>query len=386
MAGLKVLITNFMFATRSGTEVYVRDLALALLKRGHTPIVYSPRLGEIARETRVATIPVVDDLNTIGSPPDIIHGHHHNETMTALLHFPGVPAVYACHDWFNELDSPPSFPRILRYIAIDQTCYDKLVYEYAVPEERVRLLLNSVDLERFKPRPPLPARPERALVYCRYVEDDEYLQAVREACKRTGLAFDAIGQRVGAACTQPEKVIGQYDIVFAKARSALEALAVGSAVIVHCMKSAGPMVTTSNLEQLLPLNFGIRAMNYCPKPEMLQQEIIREISHYDAGNAAEVSLRVREQAGGDASVAEIISLYEEVIAEHKTTGGHDAVAESRAAAAYVRWLSSRSQEHLTELNNSSALRLKRRLVEIPLLGKLSHALARRLAGSRASDR
>ena len=93
MTGLKILITSFMCAGRSGLEVYVRNLALELQKRGHVPIIYSPILGELAQKLRLKTIPVVDNLNAIGVFPDLIHGHHQMETMAALLHFPGVPAI-----------------------------------------------------------------------------------------------------------------------------------------------------------------------------------------------------------------------------------------------------------------------------------------------------
>ena len=99
MNGLRILITNTALDVRAGSELYVRDLATALLARGHTPIVYSPVLGDVAREIREATIPVVDDLAAIGTAPDVIHGHHHLETLTALLWFPGVPAVSMCHGW-----------------------------------------------------------------------------------------------------------------------------------------------------------------------------------------------------------------------------------------------------------------------------------------------
>ena len=33
--GLRVLITNIILASRTGTELYVRDLAVELLRRGH---------------------------------------------------------------------------------------------------------------------------------------------------------------------------------------------------------------------------------------------------------------------------------------------------------------------------------------------------------------
>jgi hypothetical protein len=89
--GLRVLITNNTLAVRAGTEMYVRDLALALMKRGHFPVAYSPILGSVAAELSEATVPVISDLGALGVAPDIIHGHHHLETMAALLHFPETP-------------------------------------------------------------------------------------------------------------------------------------------------------------------------------------------------------------------------------------------------------------------------------------------------------
>src|SRR5436190_15531638 len=157
MSGLRVLITNLGLVGRTGTEMYVRDLATALLARGHTPIAYSATLGELAEEMRWKTIPVVDNLDAVSVRPDIIHGHHNNETMTALLHFPGVPAVYFIHDNLSPNDIAPIFPRILRYVAVDDTCRDRVVFEQGIPEEQVRVRPNFVDLKKFKPRGPLPA-------------------------------------------------------------------------------------------------------------------------------------------------------------------------------------------------------------------------------------
>ena len=61
---------------------------------------------------------------------------------------------------------PPKFPRLLRYVAVDEVCYDKLIFENAIPEERVRLLLSFVGTERFTARVSLPARPKRVLIFC----------------------------------------------------------------------------------------------------------------------------------------------------------------------------------------------------------------------------
>ena len=323
----------------------MRDLAVALRERGHVPIIYSPELGDLAQELHRLTIPVVDNLDSIGAPPDIIHGHHHMETMTALLHFPNVPAIYFCHDWFSPLDSPPSFPRILRYAAVDQSCLEKLVFGHAVPEERVQLLFNFIDEAKFKLRTPLPAQPKRALLYCNYTDEDANLAAVREACATAGLELDVVGGKMGNSSKEPEKLLRNYDIVFAKSRAAAEALAVGTAVIVYCMRSVGPMVTANQLEQLLPLNFGIRAMKNHTSAQGLTEHLCREIARYDPRDATEASAKVRNLLGRKKCIDEILRLYQEVITEQRNRGSSDAAVEARAAAAYILWLSSRVRDN-----------------------------------------
>src|SRR5438876_1119542 len=157
---MRILITNNTLDFRGGSELYVRDLAIALLKRGHMPIAYSTKLGDIAQEIRAATVPVIDNLDALAAPPDVIHGHHHLDTMTALLRFPGVPAISFCHGWLPWEEIPPRFPRILRYIAVDRVCLDRLTLEHGISSAHTQLLLNFVDLKRFKGRSPLPARPQ----------------------------------------------------------------------------------------------------------------------------------------------------------------------------------------------------------------------------------
>ncbi|MDQ2936824.1 MAG: glycosyltransferase [Acidobacteriota bacterium] len=175
---MRILITNNGLSSRAGSELYVRDLAIGLLARGHTPVAYSSDLGDVAEEIRAANVPVVNTLEGL-PPPDVIHGQHHLDTMVALLHFPGVPAIYVCHGWLPWEELPPRFPRILRYVAVDHVCRDRLV-ERRITDDRIRVLLNWVDLERFKPRPPLPERPKRALVFSNHATEQNSISAVRK--------------------------------------------------------------------------------------------------------------------------------------------------------------------------------------------------------------
>src|SRR6185436_7828466 len=102
---------------RAGSELYLRDVAVTLLRRGHRPVAFSPVLGEVAAELRRMTVPVIDDIMRLAEAPDVIHGQHHIETLIAALAFPNVPIVHFCHGWTPWEETPLKHPSICRYVA-----------------------------------------------------------------------------------------------------------------------------------------------------------------------------------------------------------------------------------------------------------------------------
>jgi len=248
-----------------------------------------------------------------------------------LLRFPGVPAVFFCHDWRAWHDAPPRHPRLRRYVPVDATVRDRLLFEHAIPAERIHLRPNAVDLARFAPRGPLPPTPARALLFSNYAREDTHLATVREACGRAGVPLDVIGAGAGRIVAAPEAVLADYDLVFAKGRSALEALAVGAAVVLCDFRGIGPMVTAAELDALRLANFGTRTLQTPLAPEPL----LAQIRRYDPRDAAEVTRRIRATAGLDAAVDDLVALYRAVVAEQAAAGPDDQAAELAAAADYV---------------------------------------------------
>lgn len=360
MDTLRVLLTNNTLAGRAGTELYVRDVALALKERGHHPVAYSTVLGEVAQEIREAGIEVVDDLAALSYVPDVNHGHHHLETITALLHFPQTPAISYCHGVLPWEETPLKFPRILRYIAVSNCCRDRLLDD-GIPPSRIKVLLNFVDLNRFRPRPPLPPRPIKALVFCNVACEANYLGIVREACHRAGLDFAVIGANAGRSHPHPEEVLPQYDLIFAVGRSAIEALAVGAAVITCGAQGLGNLVTTANFQAFRELNFSLRTL----KRPILPRAILKEIEQYNPDDAQEVSRRVRLLANREEAIDQLLMIYREVIQEYSRMTP-EWQAEEKAAAAYLRWLSPcvKEQAQLAILLNSRSWRITRRLRQI----------------------
>ncbi len=310
--GLRILMTNIEMNSRSGTTIYVRDLALELRRQGHSPVVYTLRKGSVADELQAAQIPVTRDLGRINFQPEVIHGHHFTTTLRAAHRFPGIPAIFVCHDHTFWDDKTPFHKSIRRYFGVSRICVERLI-KAGVPEDEAQVLLNFVDTNRFLPRPPLPDRPRRALVFSNSAHAGTHLPAVAEACRMAGLALDVVGTGVGRSIARPEEILGRYDIVFAKAKAAMEAMAVGTAVVLCDFSGVGPMVTAAEFEGLRSRNFGFEALHASLKARNVLCQILR----YDAREAARVRDLLRGSAGLDQASKRIVGLYDDIIREQK---------------------------------------------------------------------
>jgi hypothetical protein len=308
---LRILITNNTLAGRAGSELYVRDLALALMRRGHYPVAYSTVLGDVAEELRRAAVPVIDDLAQLGRAPDIIHGQHHLDAMTAMMYFPKTPAVFVCHGWLPWEELPPIFPSIKRYIAVDDLCRERLLTTEGILEQDIEVIYNFVDIERFQQRSPLPQEPRSALIFSNYAGNNQMVDAIRAACARAGIEkVDVVGAGSGNVVNHPETILTGYDVVFAKARCALEALATGCAVIVADFSGLGGMVTTDNVAGMRKLNFGVKTMQ---SGRVNEESIFRELQNYSAGNAKQVSDWIRNDGNMSIAIDKWLRVYERVL-------------------------------------------------------------------------
>jgi hypothetical protein len=326
MTGKVVLITQDSLHIRAGSVMYTRDLAAELVRQGHHPVVYCPDPGEVAADLRRATVTVVTSLDALTVRPDVIHGNHPCETAAAVCRFPEVPAVFVCHAWDFWQATPPRLSGVDLWVAVDETCRERLWLKDGIDPTRVRVAYNGVDVRRFLPRPALPARPRRALVFSNYAEETTYVPAIREACERHGVELDVLGAGVGRPVARPEDVLGGYDVVFGKARCALEAAAVGCAVVLADFNGLGGLVTRADVDELRRANFGWR----CLSRPLHADAIAAELAGYDAEDARVVHEHVRATMDLATTVGQLVDLYDEAAKVHA-----ERVADP---AADLRWL------------------------------------------------
>lgn len=330
---MKVLITNTTLAGRTGTEILTLNLARSLLALGHSPSVYSPDLGPLATEIRNLGIPVTDDIGSLTEQPDIIHGHHSIETATAAIRFPTTPAIFVCHDFIAWHDEAPTLPNIHTYVAISKGFSQRLTHQDGIAQDRIQIIPNSIDTDRFQPGPPLAETPARALVFAKNLA---HIDPIRLACAQRNIQVDVIGLAVNNVAPSPETLVGDYDLVFASGLSALESLASGRAVIACDGRGLAGMVTSENFDAFRAENFGLPVF----KHPLTCDHILEQIDLYNAQDAASVSQRTRNEANLSLWAYRFATLYEDVIADFKPPAPEQT---ARASATFLqRWTPARS--------------------------------------------
>jgi hypothetical protein len=307
---VKIMIAVCSMQYRSGAELFVRDLALALHRRGHSIVVYAPLMGDVADELRTRCIACIADVACTSETPDLIIGNTRDDTVACLANFLSTPAISICHDRTASHGKPPRFTRIRQHVAVDENCAERLFLENGIPRSAIEIVSNGVDLERFRPRAPLPAQPLRAAIFSNYSTESDDTAAIRSACEEFGISLEVIGKGVDRQEASPEKVLAQFDLVFAKARCAMEAMAVGCAVILlnEGTGMAG-MVTPDNVQEWHRWNFGRRLMHR----RIHRDAIVREIRSYCAPHAQAVSAYVRTHVSLDATATAMELLAQKIV-------------------------------------------------------------------------
>ena len=126
-----------------------------------------------------------------------------------------------------------------------------------------------------------------------------------------GIELEIVGGGAGNASAAPERLLPSYDLVFAKARCAMEAIATGCAVILSDNSGLGTLVTRAGVVEQRRWNFGFRLLQRQISPESIMEEIQR----YDSRDAAEVSAYIRENAGLDNALKQYLTIYRLVLDE-----------------------------------------------------------------------
>ncbi len=307
---MKLLFTNNTLSRLAGTELAIRDLCLEMRRRGHEVAAYSPQHGEVAGLLQEAGIPVLGLLEEAPFEPDVIHGHHQLETTLAALRWPRRPVISFCRGLEAWQEEPCTAPNVVLWTAVDEPCRQRLLSAPGVRAEAVRLVLNGIDLARFPERDRWRAKPEKALVFSNYATESNFGGKVMEVCRAAGLQAEIAGAAVRRPLADPGMALAEQDVVFAKGKAALEALACGAAVVVCDERGLGPLVTRENFARLRGESFGYP----CMTEAVTAEGVTARLAAWDPQEVEAVAVLARATGGSERMFDELESLYQQAAA------------------------------------------------------------------------
>ena len=371
---MRILITNNSLARRAGTELVVCELAQAFRARGHEVAAYSSELGEMAGLIRESHVAVVNDPRSCPFKPDIIHGQHHLDVMSALLSLPETPAIFHSHGGLPWVERAPLHPRILHYVGMCPIVTESMGVEQGIALERLHTVLNWVDLNRFNTvRTPIEL-PRRALVYTRMIEGGFFLDQITSAFQKAGIALELSPSLGNGGVLNPESILPQYDIVLAAGRSALEAIACGCATMVVNHQSSLGLVTPENLDTLRGQNMSPLRMS----PQLSIESVSQQLAKYDAASVAATTQRLRQSASLEQAADQLLELYQLSINEWNTRPRPTPAEEIDSVSQYLRFLTPglKSLDEKSRKIDRLELKLESLQKDMAGLQKLSKSAAR----------
>ncbi len=336
-----VLITNTTLANNGGTQTVVFEIARLLRQRGHQVMLYSSQLGHVAELLIEDQFAVVSNLRDLPFKPDIIHGQHHLETMSALLALPETPALYYIHGVTPWQERVPVHPRILGYINLSEISTFRLSVQKSIPPSRIHVLENHVNFGLF-PAPKPPSQHLRTAAYCpRITATPATLANVERLCREHGIELHHETEWSRGTISDPLAVFQEYDLIFGTGRTALEALAVGCVVSTTDHEKLGPLITPANIMERRTVNFTMALW----EDQTPYETLSRQLADYQPGAQQEVYDFIRRETDFEKGADELVKIYEKIIGEWQTMERPGFVEDMTAASDYLRAITPLLADH-----------------------------------------
>ena len=288
--------------SRAGSELYTRDLAINLNKRGHNVTVYSPFLGKIAKEIQLAGIRVIDNLNSIQREHfDVIHSHHNIPTIQARTYFPNTPIVRVVHGIIPFLEQPASIsPGSSFYVAISEEVKKHLL-DKGISGDKIKIIRNWIDISKFIYKAPAKQLKNILVLSNHFTFENEKI--LKQAVSKLQVTYAHVGLPENSLA-DAHKAILKSDLVITIGRGVLEAVSCGKNVLIWDIHGADGMLTKDNFHQLRQHNFSGRTN----KLHYTVPGLVREIKKYSPHNGTELR-KLIEKEHTDAVVLELEKLY-----------------------------------------------------------------------------
>ena len=250
---MRLVLGNRHMIAAGGTEVHLLVLGEHLQRLGHEVVVYAPELGPFADHVRRRGVEIVANARELPEACDVVFSQDAIVVHDLAERFPGALHVFRVCGDVADFQLPPQVAGELDLIVALSDRYVRAAEACAVDVPVVRLRV-PIDTDRLVPLGALHERPRRAVLLGNYLERDV---AVTAAWSGAGLEVERIGGSVQSY--DVATAVADADIVIAKARAALDAMACGRAVYVFDVFGGDGWVTPASYPALEADNFAGQA-------------------------------------------------------------------------------------------------------------------------------
>lgn len=345
---MRILLTNSFLATRTGSEMVVRDYALSLQARGHDVSVFATVLSRAWRDEFTGYGMVATDaIGDAPARPDVIHGQHTPAILPAIERFPDTPVVQWIHDRTDIVDTPLRHPSVAHYVAVDES-RARRARRAGVDADRVSVIHNMVDLLRFPFRAE-PSDEPRALCIVKRAGLEATIDMATRAAERSGWTLDVEGVGVDREIEDMAQVLPRYSLVLTSGRCALEALSSGAAVVVTDDNRMAGLAARENWAALRHDNLGLDAMTEPVTADRLT-DILTTV---DLRAARAFAADVRSDIDHNTAADTVAALYDRVARTHAPI--LDAATRGVWRDDIARLVDASSAQHLAHWRRLAAL-------------------------------
>jgi hypothetical protein len=343
---MRILLTNSFLASRTGSEMAVRDFAVGLKRRNHAIEVYANVLTKAWRENLARHgIRAVDRIEDLQQRPDVVHGQHTIAFLPCMIRFPDAGVVQWIHDIRDPIDTPLGHCAIAHHVAVDEFRADR-VAEALGTRDHVSVVANAVDLSRFSPHGLSADR--RALCILKRDGLERTRDVIAQAAAKTGWSAHFAGPGAGHEILNMPDTLRQFDLVVTSGRCALEALAMGRAVIACDGNRLGGLVTEDTWARLRRNNIGLNAMTAV----LNEDNALKEFAAVDLERTWAFASQIRGEIDLEPRLDEIERLYRHVNRTHDPL--LDRTARSAWATDVERVAHAYAGHHLTHWRSVAA--------------------------------
>lgn len=253
---MQFVLANRHLIAAGGTEVHLVTIAEQLRRLGHDVTIYSPEIGPFGDHMRRRGLEVSDSLRALPESCDVAFAQDAIVVHELAQRYPAALSVFrVCGDVF-DFQLPPQLHGVVDLVVVTSDRYERVAQAAAVPVPVLRLRV-PIDTDRLVPLGTIRERPERAVVLGNYGERDEL---VRDVWGRAGLELRCVGgDRPDVQRYDVADAVADADIVVAKGRAALDAMACARAVYVFDIFGGDGWVTPETYASFEADNFAGQA-------------------------------------------------------------------------------------------------------------------------------